>query len=185
MAEPPSTLPPGYPPPPAPGAMATGAPGYPLEPKVLHLAGLGRRFLAFLIDILLLAVVQFSIMIPFFPLLAVNEDSPIGMVPTTLGSIASFLYFWLFTGLNAGRTPGKLVLHLETVTEYGGPPTLGQAAVDALGKTYTFLLIDVLVGLFVGRPRRQRFSQKLAGLVVVRREPEVEQAAGNVRFVKT
>lgn len=162
-------------------AVYPGAMGDPGDLRILHLATWGKRFLAFLIDILIVAFAQMVLLLPLTPFLG---DGGLGeAVSLSTGSIVAFLYFWLFTGLNAGRTPGKMALRLETLNEVGGPPTMGQAAVDALGKT-VFLLLDVLVGLFVGRHRRQRFSQSLVDLVVVRREPQVEQA-GSVRFVKT
>lgn len=163
----------------------SGAPSVPASPgdlKVLHLASWGRRFLAFLVDSLILGAAGWTFAMPF---LQVGPEGQVTGVPPALGLLgvlASFTYFWLFTAYNDGRTPGKMATGIQTVNDLGGPPTLGQAAGDAAGKAL-FLLIDLVIGLFVGRERRQRLTQKLVGLAVVRREAPVEQPGG-VRFVK-
>ncbi|HWG90646.1 MAG TPA: RDD family protein [Candidatus Thermoplasmatota archaeon] len=155
------------------------APGYPTAPsdvRVLHVAGWGRRVLAYLIDILLITVVNVLVVLPL------AAGIPEGLAWLVTG-FTGFLYFWLLTAFADGRTLGKMATRLETVTELGGPPTVGQAALDAAGKAY-LLIPDLLIGLFVGRERRQRLTQKMTGLAVVVRDEAVE-SQGSVRFSKT
>jgi uncharacterized RDD family membrane protein YckC len=147
----------------------------------LPLAGIGSRFIAILVDSLILgAAVIVLIFLAAFILPALNLLGPksaswgIGIFLLIL-----FLLFWgyfaLFEAFNSGRTPGKRVARIRVIHQSGR----GINFVDALARNLV-RIIDYLPGfygvgivaMFMSR-RSQRLGDMVAGTLVVR-EREVE-----------
>jgi uncharacterized RDD family membrane protein YckC len=76
-------------------------------------ADFGKRFLALLIDVVIVTVVGFSI-----------RRGP-------GGTILGFLYNWLMIAFNDGRTVGKMVLGIRVARPDGSAVDLGTAAARA------------------------------------------------------
>src|SRR5437660_6934358 len=152
--------PPGYPPPP-PGYPPPGygpSPGYGAPPGYmpygtapikagpapgLAYAGFWIRFLAILIDSVILSVVQ------ILPIAAAGNAGP---ALSLFVSIAYFIGFWGLTS----QTPGMMALRLRIVrVEDGGPLDLGRAAIRYVG--YILSLIVLFLGLIWAgfAPRKQ------------------------------
>ena len=118
--------------------------------------GFGIRFVAALIDGLILLAVFFAIrgVVPFFIILA------------------PLLYFWLFTSFR-GQTPGKMIVGIRVVNADGNVPGLGYAALrEVLGKCVSTLVI--LVGFFwiTWNYRKRALHDLIAGTFVVRVPPK-------------
>lgn len=92
--------------------------------------GFWIRFVAAIIDSVILGGVNFLLFIPNFVL----SDSQFFPPLRFLGFFLPWLYFWLFTGLR-GQTPGKMLLGIKVVNAQGEKPGLGIAALrEILGK---------------------------------------------------
>lgn len=133
-----------------------------------QLAGLGSRFIAQFLDLLILTVAMGVVAV---------GTSAIGLGgPTTalLLIIASFLfingYFVFFEGLWSGQTPGKRVARLRAVADAGQPITFEQALMRNLVRNLDFLPLFYGVGIVAlfANGRGKRLGDMAAGTVVVR-----------------
>lgn len=135
----------------------------------LPLAGLGSRFVATLIDVLVYGI-------PIIALVLVGFGSGNGFVLaiTVVAVFATILGFDIaFETLNRGRTPGKALLRIRVVRAGGGPVRFLDSAVrnllrliDWLPSLYTIGLIAILVS-----ERNQRLGDLAVGTLVVRDHP--------------
>jgi uncharacterized RDD family membrane protein YckC len=137
------------------------------------LAGLGSRFIAFLID----QTIQWGALlaIVFGGLAAVESpdgDSFVvfGIVTALSFFLLQFAYPVLFETLGSGRTPGKRWTGLRVVKVGGGPVTFLTSAIRNILR-----LVDGLPGLYLvgtisvlATERNQRLGDLAAGTVVVR-----------------
>lgn len=125
-------------------------------------AGFWRRFLAWIIDVLIL-------MIPSIILGLVFRHAE------STGFILTLLYRPVFESSPLMGTPGKIFLGMQVTTEAGNRLTPLQAL-------FRYLL-SILSGLFLGlgylfnlfTAKRQTFHDLMVGAVVVRREVSTDQ----------
>jgi uncharacterized RDD family membrane protein YckC len=163
----------------------------------LPLAGIGSRFIAILIDTLIL-ILAFILLIALsafiLPALGTLGEKAaawgIGIV-IIIGFLAFGGYFALFEAFNNGRTPGKHVAKIRVIHQSGR----GITFVEALGRNLV-RFVDYLPGfLFVGfygvgiaamfmSRRSQRLGDMVAGTLVVR-EREVDAPMWNESTSRT
>jgi uncharacterized RDD family membrane protein YckC len=131
-------------------------------------AGIGSRFLAFSLDVLILGVVVFAAMVVA---LVVSPDGVVGVVAMALFVLIPILvavgYFTVAETLTAGRTPGKRALGLRVIRIDGGAPGLREALVRNIVRLLDLALGVGLVVMFLDR-RSRRVGDLAAGTVVVR-----------------
>jgi uncharacterized RDD family membrane protein YckC len=131
----------------------------------LTLAGIGSRFIAGMVDVVVQSVLAVSL---YFIL------RPAGATGTAIltSAIFALIFFYdvLFEVLGGGRTPGKRVTGLRVVRSGGRPITLVRSAIRNILR-----LIDVLPGFYaIGMaaifvtPHNQRLGDLAAGAHVVR-----------------
>ncbi|HEU5097898.1 MAG TPA: RDD family protein [Roseiflexaceae bacterium] len=147
------------------------------------IAGIGSRFLAAMIDTLLIGIAQ-AIVILVFGL----TSSAIGLAAANdllvaLGALLAFAILWgyyiAFELLWSGQSPGKRVIGLRVVREGGRPITFVGSAIRNLIRIVDFLPalygIGVLV-MFVDR-RSRRLGDLAAGTLVVKERRAVTLAS--------
>lgn len=102
----------------------------------------------------------------------------LGMVVLAFYVLLFIGYFTFFQGLN-GRTPGKKLLGLQVVTDDGRPISFGIAFLRSVGYLVSSLLFTLPLGYIWAAfdKKKQGWHDKIAGTVVIIREPE-ETAAG-------
>ena len=133
----------------------------------LLLAGLGSRFIATIVDV----VIQLVLLIALY--LVFTATTTNGFVVAVF-SIAAFLvlfaYDVLFEVANAGRTPGKLAVGLRVVRRDGRPVDFVTSAVRNLLRIVDFLPSFYVIGsvMIVATRDHQRLGDVAAGTVVVR-----------------
>lgn len=116
------------PPPPAPSGAQGGAAAGTGQP-----AELGPRILARIIDIVLLAIVNFVIIVPliigaiFSDVSGVGFGFGVGQFFASLVSAAITIGYFAWFEANRGQTIGKQVMNLRTVGPNGGNPTMEEA----------------------------------------------------------
>jgi uncharacterized RDD family membrane protein YckC len=120
-------------------------------------AGFGRRFVAFLIDVILLGVVQGILFA------ATNEGIAYGV-----GTLLSLAYYTYFEGTASGQTVGKRALDIRVIDfRTGGSIGHGRAFIRWISRILS--TIPCLLGYFwmLWDREKQTWHDKLATSVVV------------------
>jgi len=132
----------------------------------VHRADWGARFLAWLIDVIIVGV--FSLMVPF-PVITLWPLPPWGWMVNMhfkpIGSsLLSFLY-WTFLEGVTGQSIGKMVLGLKVTKPNGEPISIVQSAIQSIGKAF-LLPIDFLIGIILYK--EERLFNRLSDTIVIR-----------------
>lgn len=138
----------------------------------LQLAGVGSRFAAALVDLLL----QLALVIAVTLLGAAAGGGYAGAITVTLATLVFVAYDVAFEVLASGRTPGKRLNGLRVVRVGGQPVGFVTSAirnvlrlVDLLPSAYLVGIVSILV-----TRRNQRIGDLIAGTIVAREViPEV------------
>jgi uncharacterized RDD family membrane protein YckC len=159
-------------------------------PEVGVYAGLGRRLIAFIVDIILILLIG-SVAIAFFsltnglkyayyisvqraPVGALTEagtlDAALTPVVASLGMliiVVPWLYFAGFESSRSQATPGKLLMHIVVTDLEGNKPTFARVTLRHFGKFISALIIFIgflMIGL---TKKRQGLHDKIAGCLVL------------------
>jgi uncharacterized RDD family membrane protein YckC len=141
-----------------------------------HVAGPAKRALAYLIDLILRAIIVFGISIlaamagllgglsggDFF------SGASTGLILLVMFAV-EWGYYVLCESLMSGRTPGKAALRLRVVTDSGHPLQIVDSLLRNLLRAADFLPAAYALGaLVMGRdPRFRRLGDLVAGTMVV------------------
>jgi len=131
-------------------------------------AGLWRRFLAYVIDALIIGVSVASIA----TLTGIMNETIKAQIEVVLRrlmySVGAWLYFSLFESSQSQATPGKLVLGIKVVGPYGTRISLGRAT----GRFFATALSNLTLGIgyiMAGfTPKKQALHDMIANCFVVR-----------------
>ena len=151
---------------PAAPTMAT-APATPTAPTVaagLELAYWGERFVAWIIDVAIIIVIE--IILGFFVSLSWWSGWPFWIPFFNFNGILFFLY-WMFMDGSYGQSFGKMVMRLKVTRLDGGKIGMGAAALESVGKAF-LLPLDVLLGWIFYPKRRQRLFNYISETIVVK-----------------
>ncbi len=136
-----------------------------------EIAGIGSRFLAQFIDVVVITVIQIVITIGAGALGGLfNSIQLFGLVELILTFILIAGYFLISEAASNGQTLGKRYVRLRVVGDQGEPLTLGQAAIRNLVRVVDFLPVFYAIGvvtMFSNR-RAKRLGDFAAGTLVVR-----------------
>jgi uncharacterized RDD family membrane protein YckC len=137
----------------------------------LRLAFWGERFVAWLIDVIIIGVTVGLVRLflwvgwpgyawaPFFP-------NWIPFVDMGLSNVVYFLY-WMFMDGIYGQSIGKAVMRIKVTRLDGKPIDMGQAALESVGKAF-LLPLDCILGWIFYPKKRQRIFSYLSQTIVVR-----------------
>jgi uncharacterized RDD family membrane protein YckC len=187
----------GYPSTPPAAVPAQQAPGYllPASPSYAYpdqtgitadeLAGVGRfyvglwpRVVAGLLDLVLIGMLELTLVLAVILIgRRLNNGANADLVATLLGCVTvvvglgvMVIYladFWAWRG----QTPGAMMMGHKVVTANGVKPSLGRAALRAIG--YIMSLLTLGIGLLVALSdeRKQAMHDRMAGTFVVPVQP--------------
>jgi uncharacterized RDD family membrane protein YckC len=142
-------------------------------------AGLGSRFAAQLLDLLLLGAILVGLSVAAFGIAAVAGQPAVGIAAFLVLGFVSFWAYWILPeALWSGQTVGKSVLHLRVIDARGGPITVGQAVIRNLLRVVDFLPWSYALGTVVifATVRNQRLGDLAAGTIVIRERAAVRLA---------
>src|SRR4030065_2206986 len=131
------------------------------------------RLIAWIIDSIILGIIAFILVLFLFvPFLFVGAFAGfyaawgyVLIVPFALG-LLSVLYF-LYAEVNWGGTLGKRILGLRVQTVNGGKITYSQSFIRNISKIHPLiLLLDWLIGIATPGDRRQKYTDRIAGVTV-------------------
>ena len=125
------------------------------------------RFLAWLIDFLIISVISTSIIFALFGTMEFGDSvfwaENMQYVPTSI----LFFVYWTILEYKTGQTIGKKILNLKTTNMQGGKPKLKGVIISSLGKAF-FLPLDVLLGWIITNEKRQRIFNRLGDTIIVK-----------------
>jgi len=125
------------------------------------------RFLAWLVDFIIISMVSTSIFFISFLYLDYNFENFIandGMyVPTSV----MFLAYWIILEHKTGQTVGKKMFNLKIVNNLGEKPSLIGVIISSFGKSF-ILPIDIILGWIITNEKRQRIFNKLGNTLVIK-----------------
>ena len=143
----------------------------PLSKPQLELANWSERFIAWLIDIILLgifiSVIKFFIWIAW-PTFVWAPDFLrwIPFVDIGLDNVIFFLY-WTFMDGKTGQSIGKSVMKLKVTQLNDKPIDLTHAAIESLGKSF-LLPLDCIVGWLLYPKKKQRLFNYISETVIIK-----------------
>jgi uncharacterized RDD family membrane protein YckC len=146
--------------------------GTPVESaKQLRLAFWGERFLAWLVDVVILGIIMAPISVLTWlgwPGFVIVPRIPfwIPFVNFGLSNVVYFLYWMLMEGIY-GRSLGKMLMRLKVTRLDGEPIDMAQAALESVGKAF-LLPLDLILGWILHPRKRQRILNYLSGTIVLR-----------------
>ena len=135
------------------------------------LASWGTRFIAWLIDIIILGIIIGSIKLlawiawPSF-VWAPDFVRWIPFVDFGMDNVIYFLYWMLMEGIY-GQSIGKMILRIEVTQLNGNPANIAQTAIQSIGKAF-LLPIDCIIGWILYPKKRQRLFNFLSETTVTR-----------------
>lgn len=142
-----------------------------------ELAGLGSRFLAFLIDFMIQCMTIFLIIILIFSSgRTLYSGEQIDSYITALGIVVVFViyngYFIFWEMLMNGQSPGKRVLNLMVIKETGEAITFFDSALRNIIRVIDFLPSFYLVGsvIMVFNKNYKRIGDMAANTIVVKKQ---------------
>ncbi|HCA79225.1 MAG TPA: RDD family protein [Bacteroidetes bacterium] len=155
----------------------------PLRPVVRY-AGFWRRFVAYMIDQLLMGVVAFMVFLPGLALLGLGMGA--GMMEETEGAIGlviaaiaayltailvvvvlQWLYYALMESSNKQATLGKLALGIIVTDMDGKRLTFGRATGRYFGKILSSLILNIGFLMAAFTEKKQALHDLIASCVVV------------------
>lgn len=136
-------------------------------------AGFWIRVVAYMIDFLLLLVVQsvlsllIGIIIGMMGI-ATEDDPAINVVIWLFGTVLSISYAVFFTGY-CGQTPGKMALRIKVIRTDGSPVTYARAALrEVLGKFVSGILLGIGYLMVAFDSQKQGLHDKIADTYVIK-----------------
>ena len=134
------------------------------------LASWGDRFIAWLIDMVILSVLLSWMIWPGFYWIPGGWGTMVPRwIPFVDFGFRNIIYFLYWTVLEGtyGQSVGKMVMKIEVVRLDGGAIDLGKAAYQSIGKAF-LLPLDCIFGWIQYSLRQQRLFNYLSETVVVK-----------------
>ncbi len=127
------------------------------------------RFLAWLIDFIIVSIISTSIIFASFGTLDYEFEEEAFWAESTQYIPTSILFFvyWTVLEYKTGQTIGKKILNLKVTDIYGNSPNLKGIIIGSFGKSF-LLPIDVVLGWILTNEKRQRVFNKLGDTLVVK-----------------
>ena len=136
------------------------------DTMVPHLAGLGSRFAAFVLDNVFLSVLTGVTMYVTLRFAGTRGETLLPMA-TPLYFVLSVLYFWILIGIG-GQTLGKRLFNITVVSTTGEPVGLGRAFLRLVGYFVSSLILCIGFLWAVFDPNKQGLHDKIARTYVVK-----------------
>lgn len=154
-----------------------GKPVESLQPKITisepipELAGWVERFVAWVLDMIILGIVL--IPIRFFFLISWPSFvwAPrflrwIPFVDFGLNNVIFFLY-WTFLDWTYGQSLGKMAMKIKVVQLNGKPMNIMSAALESLGKAF-LLPLDCIIGWILYPNKKQRLFNYISETIIIK-----------------
>ena len=154
------------------------------EVAEIRLARWSERFLAWLIDFVIVSVVSATAVAAATGGFEINvEDGDIWSESTSyLPTSLLFFAYWSILEYKMGQSVGKKIFRLKIVGRDGGAPDLKGVLISSFGKAF-LLPIDVLLGWIFTNRNRQRVFNRI-GDTMVAKISDSEDTDCRVTYIK-
>ena len=160
----------------------------PAQAKPVSYAGFWKRFLAYIIDNIIISVVSFVILLPLLAMIGLagfgmassgDENADAGVILGSIGMLlGAYLFFilivfigeWLYFALmesKKGATLGKMALGIKVTDLSGNPVSFGKATGRYFGKILSSLIFCIGYIMVAFTQQKQGLHDLLAGTLVV------------------
>lgn len=148
--------------------------------QAVQVIGFGRRFVAYLIDLILLSVIGLGLGVGFVGAVRAWAEARaastsvilLAQCLTVLIPVAYFVVFWATTG----QTPGKMAMGIKVISTDGSPLSWGKALLRYLGYIISGLVLYIGFIWVAFDAKRQGWHDKIAGTYVVPKETHFSTA---------
>ena len=158
-------------------------------PIEITLASWGDRFLAWLVDFILvsigLAILFALISIPFWFTYYGNMERVFrdtGPLPYIISSLG-FLAYWTYFESTTGQSIGKRLLKIKSTDLGGRKLDIKSAILESFGKAF-LLPIDVVLGWIFTNNKRQRIFNRITNTIVVKLKPKEIAETESIKYTK-
>jgi uncharacterized RDD family membrane protein YckC len=162
------------------------------ETREIILARWSDRFLAWLIDFIIvsivLAVLFSAIALPIWFFYYDNDDMAAARAYQSVQplhyiiSSAAFFGYWTYFEYTIGQSIGKRLLKIKTVNLSGSKIDIKSAAIESFGKSF-LLPIDVILGWIFTNNKRQRVFNRIGNTIVIKiKIPQLAQ--NDIKYTK-
>jgi uncharacterized RDD family membrane protein YckC len=165
------------------------------EPREIILANWRDRFLAWIVDFILvsiaLAVLFAAIAIPIWFFFHYDDEmsaaarayqnvQPLHYIISSL----AFFGYWTYFEYTSGQSIGKRLLKIKTIDLSGGNRIdIKSAAIESFGKAF-LLPIDVILGWIFTNNKRQRIFNRISNTIVIKLKKPQLKPEDNIRYIK-
>ena len=125
------------------------------------------RFLAWLIDFIIVSIISTSIIFASFGTIDYEKDAILAESTQYIPTSLLFFAYWTVLEYKTGQTIGKKILNLKVTNISGNKPSLKGIIIGSFGKAF-LLPIDVVLGWILTNEKRQRVFNKLGDTLVVK-----------------
>jgi uncharacterized RDD family membrane protein YckC len=165
------------------GTPTSETPAAPVTPVIreasaaagFNLASWGERFVAWLIDAILVTVVMgiitgiIGVISLFSGFSFTSIFNFINWLPAISVNGIVIFFYWMFMEASNGQSIGKMAMGIKVTQLNGSPINMGQAAVESIGKAFfPLLVIDTLIGVILYPKNQQRLFNYLSQTIVVK-----------------
>ncbi|MFZ8907785.1 MAG: RDD family protein [Nitrosopumilaceae archaeon] len=149
--------------------------------KEILLAKWSDRFIAWLIDFIIISAISGAIFASIFGVTNFewNENTVFSESTSYIPASLLFFVYWIISEYKGGQSIGKKILHLKVVNIDGKSPQLLGIIISSFGKAF-LLPIDMILGLIFTNQKRQRIFNKLGDTVVIK----IKNAQGDSENIK-
>lgn len=156
-----------------------------MEPATtaVQYAGFWKRFLAYIIDAILLSVVYFIVLVPVIGLMGIgaatygeDPEATAGFMMAAMGAyffsilvimIAGWLYFALMESSAKGASLGKMALGIKVTDLNGSRISFGKASGRYFGKMISGVVLYIGFIMAAFTEKKQALHDIMAGCLVV------------------
>ena len=158
----------------APTPAPVAAPAAPVAPEGVKLAFWWQRFVAWLIDVVLVGIVLGILgLLVSLGGISLNLNLMPGLpdwfyffFSLNLNGLI-LVFYWTFMESVYGQSFGKMVMRIKVTRLDGSPPGVTRAAVESVGKAF-FLPLDLLIGWIICTRGRQRAFNLISETIVAK-----------------
>jgi len=135
------------------------------------------RFVAWLIDFIIISVISTSIIFASYGTMYYEFDDEgfwaenSQFIPTSL----IFFVYWTILEYKTGQTVGKKILNLKVINVSGDKVNLKGILISSFGKSF-LLPIDVIIGWILTNEKRQRAFNKLGDTIVIKIKNNIDSS---------
>ncbi len=143
-------------------------------PSKMILAKWTDRFVAWLIDFVIISIISTSIIFASFGTMYYEFEGEAFWAESSqyIPTSSIFFVYWIILEYKTGQTIGKKILNLKVINISGDKVSLKGVLISSFGKSF-LLPIDVILGWVLTNEKRQRVFNKLGDTIVIKIKDEV------------